>query len=64
MTQSLSSDLIQVAHDLFGDFLVVHPFQDGNGRLGRLLVAYALMQHGIPFPVTISSGNKKVSKAL
>ena len=59
MTQSLSSNPIQVAQDLFWDFLVVHSFQDGNGRLGRVLVAYALMQHGIPFPVTISSGKKK-----
>ena len=62
MTQSLSSDPIQMAHDLFWEFLVVHPFQDGNGRLGRLLVTYALMQHGIPFPVTISSGKKKSRK--
>lgn len=28
------------------DFLSVHPFRDGNGRVGRLLTLLALYQHG------------------
>lgn len=28
------------------DFLAIHPFADGNGRLARLLTTYALLAHG------------------
>ncbi len=28
------------------DFLAVHPFQDGNGRIARLLSASELLRHG------------------
>lgn len=28
------------------DFLSIHPFRDGNGRVGRLLTLFALYQHG------------------
>jgi len=28
------------------DFLCVHPFRDGNGRVGRLLALLALYHHG------------------
>jgi len=44
---------------LFYKVITVHPFVDGNGRLCRLLVAYALLRGGFPFPVLLTSGHKK-----
>jgi Fic family protein len=37
--------LIKVASFVY-DFLSVHPFQDGNGRLSRLISTLLLLQHG------------------
>ena len=31
----------------------VHPFSDGNGRLGRLVANFVLRQRGVPFPVAL-----------
>jgi Fic family protein len=37
-----SGDAAAQAAELYARFQQVHPFQDGNGRIGRLLIAYFL----------------------
>lgn len=43
-----NEDLIRkvaVSHDLFEQ---IHPFPDGNGRVGRILLNFILVAHGLP----------------
>ena len=51
-----------VAAKLMYHMVTVHPFQDGNGRLCHLLVSYALMASGEPFPVPLHNGHRKSHK--
>ncbi|MFH0817865.1 MAG: Fic family protein [Candidatus Micrarchaeota archaeon] len=46
--------LAAVVHNQFEN---VHPFQDGNGRVGRLLLNNVLLRHGLP-PVNIELRNR------
>jgi len=39
------------------EFVTIHPFMDGNGRLSRLLMNYALLTAGLPW-VTIRSDER------
>ena len=48
-----SVDPVEVAADIFYDFVSLHPFEDGNGRIARLLASHALESTGTPFAVTI-----------
>lgn len=45
ITQSKYAPLFAIAC-LVLDFLCIHPFRDGNGRVGRLLTLLALYHHG------------------
>jgi Fic family protein len=53
---------IEAASALFYDMITLHPFIDGNGRLCRLLVTYALRRVGFPFCIPLSSHHKKSRK--
>lgn len=39
-------------------FVRIHPFDDGNGRISRLLMNYVLYANGLP-PVVVKSADKK-----
>ncbi len=47
--------LAAVVHNQFEN---IHPFQDGNGRVGRLLLNNILLKHGMP-PLNIELRNRK-----
>ena len=60
--RSQEHDMYQLASWLLFQIVTLHPFEDGNGRMCRLLWCYSLMKDGLPFPLTISSGHKKAYK--
>jgi len=55
---SVRSQLSAVTN-LFYDFVSLHPFEDGNGRMARILLSYGLERMGMPFPVLLSTGHSR-----
>jgi Fic family protein len=53
-----TDDAVIVAADLHYKFVCIHPFDDGNGRIARLLMNYHLLKNNLP-PVVIKSEDKK-----
>ncbi|MEK6924501.1 MAG: Fic family protein [Candidatus Micrarchaeota archaeon] len=47
--------LAAIVHNQFEN---IHPFQDGNGRVGRLLLNNILLKHGLP-PLNIELHNRR-----
>ena len=51
---------IMAATNLFGNIINIHPFEDGNGRICRLILAHVLIQMKCClFPVILSSFHRR-----
>lgn len=48
-----------LAADLLYQFVTLHPFSNGNGRMCRLLAAYAALSAGEPFIMHLSNAHNK-----
>lgn len=49
---------IELAALLHYEFVRIHPFDDGNGRLSRLLMNYVLLKNDLP-PIVVKSADKR-----
>ena len=56
-----SRDSILASADLFIDLINIHPFEDGNGRLCRMILSHVVIQDRCcgPFTGLLSSFNKR-----
>ena len=54
--ETKKDDPIMAATNLFGNIINIHPFEDGNGRICRLILAHVLIQMKCClFPIILSS---------
>ena len=78
-TPALMADLLQWYHEAESSgelspielaalfhyrYIRIHPFEDGNGRISRLLVNYILFRHGYPMIVVKTKDKKNYLNAL
>ncbi|MFA4814758.1 MAG: Fic family protein [Candidatus Gracilibacteria bacterium] len=56
--------VVDFAAELHHKFVHIHPFQDGNGRVGRLLMNVFLMQAGFPLVIIQKNDRQKYYRVL
>ena len=47
-SQTKPIELVRAALYLHAEFIFIHPFEDGNGRIGRLIANFWLRRWGLP----------------
>lgn len=53
-------DIIRAIAEVHVEFILIHPFREGNGRLGRLLATIMVLQAGLPpLDFSIIKGTRK-----
>ena len=58
--ETKKDDPIMAAPNLFGNIISIHPFEDRNGRMCRLIFAHVLMQRKCClFPVILGSFHRR-----
>ncbi len=55
---------VEIACKAHYDFVVIHPFGDGNGRISRLLMNYILFKHDYPLMIIFNKNRKPYFKSL
>lgn len=54
---------IQLVAEFHAEFIRIHPFEDGNGRVGRALMSYLLVRLGL-LPIPIEANKQEYYAAL
>lgn len=57
-------NVVEFAAIFHHKFVHIHPFQDGNGRTGRLLMNIFLMQYGFPLTIIQKNDRQKYYRVL
>lgn len=57
-------DIVEFSSIFHHKFVHIHPFRDGNGRTGRLLMNIFLMQYGFPLAIIQKNDRQKYYRVL